>query len=173
MRKRERISTKEKKKQNENMEGNTEKYTEYWKESQFLCEKCLTRPKHVSVALYLSAVNYWMKYETRFQMFEQWECWQPAFMFSWLQFSYIDADGLPVPVVQLTFLRLLSATGRQTFTYTCQNSAGWYDSASRSHQHALRFRASNDEEMTHVKTPFITPLYDGCQVSTPVRLCCV
>uniref|UniRef100_A0A3B4CG06 Fibrillar collagen NC1 domain-containing protein n=1 Tax=Pygocentrus nattereri TaxID=42514 RepID=A0A3B4CG06_PYGNA len=79
------------------------------------------------------------------------------------QFSYIDADGLPVPVVQLTFLKLLSATGRQTFTYTCQNSAGWYSSESRSYQHALRFRASNDEEMTHAKTPFIMPLYDGCQ----------
>ncbi|GAA6071056.1 collagen, type V, alpha 3a isoform X1, partial [Tachysurus ichikawai] len=79
------------------------------------------------------------------------------------QFSYIDADGITVPVVQLTFLKLLSATARQSFTYICQNSAGWYDATSHGHQHALRFRASNDEEMTHDKMPFITSLYDGCQ----------
>lgn len=86
-------------------------------------------------------------------------------VFPLLQFSYIDADGISVPVVQLTFLKLLSATARQSFTYICQNSAGWYDATSRGHQHALRFRASNDEELTRDKTPFITPLYDGCQVS--------
>ncbi|KAL0197060.1 hypothetical protein M9458_005600, partial [Cirrhinus mrigala] len=32
-----------------------------------------------------------------------------------------------------------------------------------SHQHAVRFRGSNDEEMTQAKSPFITALYDGCQ----------
>lgn len=81
-----------------------------------------------------------------------------------LQFSYIDIDGNPVPVVQLTFLKLLSATARQTFTYTCQNSIGWYDLTSHGHQHAVRFRAGNDEEMTQAKSPFIASLYDGCQV---------
>uniref|UniRef100_A0A8C2E8U9 Collagen, type V, alpha 3a n=1 Tax=Cyprinus carpio TaxID=7962 RepID=A0A8C2E8U9_CYPCA len=79
------------------------------------------------------------------------------------QFSYIDTDGNPVPVVQLTFLKLLSATATQTFTYSCQNSVGWYDVASHSHQHAVRFRGSNDEEMTQAKSPFITSLHDGCQ----------
>uniref|UniRef100_A0A671QSJ9 Collagen alpha-1(XI) chain-like n=1 Tax=Sinocyclocheilus anshuiensis TaxID=1608454 RepID=A0A671QSJ9_9TELE len=79
------------------------------------------------------------------------------------QFSYIDTDGNPVPVVQLTFLKLLSATAMQTFTYSCQNSVGWYDVASHSHQFAVRFRGSNDEEMTQAKSPFITALYDGCQ----------
>uniref|UniRef100_A0A8C1YRG6 Collagen, type V, alpha 3a n=1 Tax=Cyprinus carpio TaxID=7962 RepID=A0A8C1YRG6_CYPCA len=79
------------------------------------------------------------------------------------QFSYIDTDGNPVPVVQLTFLKLLSATATQTFTYSCQNSVGWYDMASHSHQFAVRFRGSNDEEMTQAKSPFITALYDGCQ----------
>ncbi|KAA0705379.1 Collagen alpha-1(XI) chain [Triplophysa tibetana] len=79
------------------------------------------------------------------------------------QFSYMDVDGNPVPVVQLTFLKLLSATAKQTFTYTCQNSIGWYDLKSQGHQHAVRFRGSNDEEMTQAKSPFITSLYDGCQ----------
>uniref|UniRef100_A0A668AYK6 Collagen, type V, alpha 3a n=1 Tax=Myripristis murdjan TaxID=586833 RepID=A0A668AYK6_9TELE len=79
------------------------------------------------------------------------------------QFSYSDRDGNPVHVVQLTFLKLLSATAKQSFTYTCQNSAGWFDSSSRSYQHALRFRGSNDEELTQAKSPFIHPLHDGCQ----------
>ena len=68
-------------------------------------------------------------------------------------------------MVQLTFLKLLSATAKQTFTYTCQNSAGWFDSTARSHRHALRFRGGNDEEMTQAKTPVIQSLHDGCQVS--------
>lgn len=85
--------------------------------------------------------------------------------FTPLQFSYIDTDGIMVPVVQLTFLKLLSATARQNFTCMCQNSVSWYDATTHGHQHAVRFLASNDEEMTHDKTPFITPLYDGCQVS--------
>lgn len=80
------------------------------------------------------------------------------------QFSYSDSDGNPVHVVQLTFLKLLSATAKQTFTYSCQNSAGWFDSAARSHKHALRFRGSNDEEMTQAKSPFVQALYDGCMV---------
>lgn len=82
-----------------------------------------------------------------------------------IQFSYSDRDGNPVHVVQLTFLKLLSATARQDFTYTCQNSAGWFDSTSRSYQHALRFRGSNDEELTQAKSPFISVVHDGCQVS--------
>ncbi|KAF0032842.1 hypothetical protein F2P81_015132 [Scophthalmus maximus] len=79
------------------------------------------------------------------------------------QFSYNDRDANPVHVVQLTFLKLLSATAKQSFTYTCQNSAGWFDGTSRSHQHALRFRGSNDEELTQAKSPFITAVHDGCQ----------
>uniref|UniRef100_A0A8C9YGR9 Collagen, type V, alpha 3a n=1 Tax=Sander lucioperca TaxID=283035 RepID=A0A8C9YGR9_SANLU len=79
------------------------------------------------------------------------------------QFSYSDRDGNPVHVVQLTFLKLLSATAKQSFTYTCQNSAGWFDSTSRSYQFALRFRGSNDEELTQAKSPFISAVHDGCQ----------
>lgn len=79
------------------------------------------------------------------------------------QLQYSDSDGNPVHVVQLTFLKLLSATARQTFTYSCQNSAGWFDSTTRSHQHAIRFRGSNDEEMSQAKNPFIQATHDGCQ----------
>lgn len=79
------------------------------------------------------------------------------------QFSYIDSDGTPVHVVQLTFLKLLSATAKQTFTYTCQNSVAWFDLAAGGHARALRFRGSNDEEMTQAKSSFIRALQDGCQ----------
>uniref|UniRef100_A0A8C1TP51 Collagen, type V, alpha 3a n=1 Tax=Cyprinus carpio TaxID=7962 RepID=A0A8C1TP51_CYPCA len=105
--------------------------------------------------------------DKRFEMLAAWNKEKPGSWYSQYrkgkQFSYIDTDGNPVPVVQLTFLKLLSATATQTFTYSCQNSVGWYDMASHSHQFAVRFRGSNDEEMTQAKSPFITALYDGCQ----------
>ncbi|TNN41680.1 Collagen alpha-1(V) chain [Liparis tanakae] len=77
--------------------------------------------------------------------------------------SYSGTDDIPVHVVQLTFLQLLSATAHQTFTYHCLNSAGWLHAAARSHQHALRFKGADGEELTHENTPYISALYDGCQ----------
>lgn len=79
------------------------------------------------------------------------------------QFSYVDVDGNPVHIVQLGFLKLLSATARQSFTYVCQNSAGWFDSTSLSYRHALRFRGSNGEELTQQNAHYIQPTHDGCQ----------
>lgn len=81
------------------------------------------------------------------------------------QFSYSGSDGVPVHVVQLTFLQLLSATAKQTFTYHCLNSAAWLNTATYSHEHALRFRGIDGEELTHENTHYISALYDGCQVS--------
>lgn len=82
-----------------------------------------------------------------------------------LQFSYSGSDSVPAHVVQLTFLQLLSATAKQTFTYHCLNSAAWLHAAAHSHEHALRFRGSNGEELTHENTHYISAVYDGCQVS--------
>lgn len=81
------------------------------------------------------------------------------------QFSYVDADGNPVAVPQLTFLRLLSASARQNFTLTCQHAAAWYDARAASFARALRFRGANDEELghDHPAAP-IRALHDGCQV---------
>lgn len=67
-------------------------------------------------------------------------------------------------MVQLTFLKLFSATARQNFTYLCQNSVGWFDSATGSHRQALRFRGMNEEELAQEKMPFIKAPHDGCQV---------
>lgn len=82
-----------------------------------------------------------------------------------LQFSYTGSDGDSIHVVQLNFLKLLSATAKQTFTYHCLNSAAWLHTATYSNEHALRFRGSNGEELTHENTHYISALYDGCQVS--------
>lgn len=79
------------------------------------------------------------------------------------QFSYSSSDGVPVHVVQLTFLRLLSATARQTFTFHCLNSAAWLHAATFSHQLALRFRGSDGQELTHDNTHYIRAVHDGCQ----------
>lgn len=82
------------------------------------------------------------------------------------QFSYVDADGAPVNVVQLTFLKLLSATARQTFTYTCQNSAAWLDEAAGDHSRSVRFLGTNGEELSFNQTAAATinVPYDGCRV---------
>lgn len=81
------------------------------------------------------------------------------------QFSYSGSDGVPVHVVQMTFLQLLSATAKQTFTYHCLNSAAWLHTATQGHEHALLFRGADGEELSHGDTYYIRPLYDGCQVS--------
>ncbi|XP_060939270.1 collagen alpha-3(V) chain-like [Limanda limanda] len=79
------------------------------------------------------------------------------------QFSYSGTDGVPIHIVQLNFLKLLSAIATQSFTYHCLNSAAWLHTATYGHEHALRFRGSDGEEMTHENTHYISALYDGCQ----------
>uniref|UniRef100_A0A8C4LXZ9 Collagen type V alpha 3 chain n=1 Tax=Equus asinus asinus TaxID=83772 RepID=A0A8C4LXZ9_EQUAS len=82
------------------------------------------------------------------------------------KFSYVDADGSPVSVVQLTFLKLLSATARQSFTYSCQNSAAWLDEAAGDYGRSLRFLGANGEELSFNQTAAatITVPYDGCRL---------
>lgn len=70
----------------------------------------------------------------------------------------------------MTFLKLLTASARQNFTYNCHQSAAWYDVLSGSYDKALRFLGSNDEEMSYENNPHIKALYDGCAVS-PVSAC--
>lgn len=90
----------------------------------------------------------------------------PTSSLSHPQFSYVDADGSPVSVVQLTFLKLLSAIARQSFTYSCQNSAAWLDEAAGNYGRSLRFLGTNGEELSFNQTAAatITVPYDGCRV---------
>lgn len=64
--------------------------------------------------------------------------------------------------VQLTFLRLMSTQGYQNFTYTCLNSAAWYDSAANSYASAIKLQGENEVEFSsEINKPNI--LLDGCK----------
>lgn len=93
-----------------------------------------------------------------------------AFLFFSSQLSYLDVEGNSINMVQMTFLRLLTASARQNFTYNCHQSIAWYDMSSASYDKALRFLGSNDEEMSYENNPHIKALYDGCAVSS-VSVC--
>lgn len=81
------------------------------------------------------------------------------------KFSYVDADGNPLGVTQLTFLRLLSAGARQSFTLSCQDSAAWFHAGAASYALALRFRGADGQELgpNHPAAP-VHALHDGCQL---------
>lgn len=81
------------------------------------------------------------------------------------QLSYVDAEGNPIGVVQMTFLRLLSAAGRQNVTYNCYQSVAWHDQEQDNYDKAIRFLGSNDEEMSYDNNPYIRAMADGCAVS--------
>uniref|UniRef100_A0A3P9DEV1 Fibrillar collagen NC1 domain-containing protein n=1 Tax=Maylandia zebra TaxID=106582 RepID=A0A3P9DEV1_9CICH len=76
--------------------------------------------------------------------------------------SYVDAADNAINPVQMTFLKLLSSSARQNFTYICHQSVAWHDIDADSYDKALRFLGSNDEEMSYDNNPFIRPLMDGC-----------
>uniref|UniRef100_A0A8B9QZF3 Fibrillar collagen NC1 domain-containing protein n=1 Tax=Anas platyrhynchos TaxID=8839 RepID=A0A8B9QZF3_ANAPL len=78
------------------------------------------------------------------------------------RFSYTDSDGQPLGVVQLTFLRLLSVSARQNFTYHCHRSVAWHSTSTGDHRHALRFLAANEEELSYDTSPYIKAVADGC-----------
>uniref|UniRef100_A0A4W4FTZ0 Collagen, type XI, alpha 1a n=1 Tax=Electrophorus electricus TaxID=8005 RepID=A0A4W4FTZ0_ELEEL len=78
--------------------------------------------------------------------------------------SYVDAEGSSINSVQMTFLRLLTASARQNFTYSCHQSTGWYDATESSYDKALRFLGSNDEEISYDNNPYIKALSDTCAV---------
>jgi hypothetical protein len=92
-------------------------------------------------------------------------CSPPCYAYP--QLSYVDAEGNPVGVVQMTFLRLLSASAHQNVTYNCYQSVAWQDAATGSYDKAIRFLGSNDEEMSYDNNPYIRALVDGCAVSMP------
>uniref|UniRef100_A0A8C5ASX7 Collagen, type XI, alpha 1a n=1 Tax=Gadus morhua TaxID=8049 RepID=A0A8C5ASX7_GADMO len=76
--------------------------------------------------------------------------------------SYVDSEGSSINEVQMTFLRLLTASARQNFTYSCHQSVAWHDQAADGYNRALRFLGANDEEMSYENNPYIKALSDGC-----------
>uniref|UniRef100_H9G7I4 Fibrillar collagen NC1 domain-containing protein n=1 Tax=Anolis carolinensis TaxID=28377 RepID=H9G7I4_ANOCA len=105
-----------------------------------------------------------------------WEKETPQSWFSEFQsgsrFSYEDAEGYPLGVVQLTFLRLLSVSARQNFTYHCLRSAAWHSrlpsaaggssTSVGGYQQALRFLGANEEDISYDNSPYVKALADGC-----------
>lgn len=90
---------------------------------------------------------------------------QPPSALLSLQLSYVDAEGNPIGVVQMTFMRLLSAAARQNMTYNCYQSVAWHDQDQDNYDKAIRFLGSNDEEMSYDNNPYIRAVVDGCAVS--------
>lgn len=64
--------------------------------------------------------------------------------------------------VQLTFLRLMSQNAYQNFTYTCLNSAAWYDASSASYANAIKLQGDNEEEFS-IQNNKPNVLLDGCK----------
>lgn len=70
-----------------------------------------------------------------------------------------------IDVIQMRFLRLLSKEAYQNFTYTCVNSAAWFNSQSYKHDIAIKILGENDQEFSY-DLPAIKPtiITDGCKV---------
>jgi len=58
-----------------------------------------------------------------------------------------------VSIPQFKFLRLLSATASQRFTYQCQNSVGWYDKEGDNYDKAIEIRGHNDAVLGYKEDP--------------------
>ena len=71
------------------------------------------------------------------------------------QFSYVDSEGSPVGVVQLTFLRLLSVSAHQDVSYPCSGMA---------RDGPLKLRGANEDELSLETSPYVKEFRDGCQV---------
>lgn len=65
---------------------------------------------------------------------------------------------------QMKFLRMLSETAYQNFTYTCMNSVAWFNSNTENFDMSIKFLGDNDAEMGYESHPSIKPaiIKDGC-----------
>lgn len=65
----------------------------------------------------------------------------------------------------MTFLRLLSQEGYQNFTYSCINSAAWFNSKTNDYSTAIKLLGENEEEISY-ESPQVKPaiIADGCKV---------
>lgn len=67
--------------------------------------------------------------------------------------------------VQMNFLRLLSQNAYQNFTYTCINSAAWYNAKADSYDMAVKFMGENSVQFSSdPSSPKVDVTVDGCKV---------
>ena len=65
----------------------------------------------------------------------------------------------------MTFLRLLSQKAYQNFTFTCVNSAAWYNQRTFNYDQAIKLLGDNEQEFS-AKTLRPNVIIDGCKVWT-------
>lgn len=62
----------------------------------------------------------------------------------------------------MTFIRLLSQEAYQNFTYTCINSAAWYNTKNYKYDLSIKLLGDNNQEFSHESNkPFV--IIDGCK----------
>lgn len=67
-----------------------------------------------------------------------------------------------IGVVQMNFIRLLSQEAYQNFTYTCINSAAWYNTKNYKYDLSIKLLGDNNQEFSHESNkPYV--LIDGCK----------
>lgn len=67
--------------------------------------------------------------------------------------------------VQFTFLRLMSTEAYQNFTYTCINSAAWYDNQAASYKNSIKLLGDNEDVFSSQRNkPNV--LLDGCKTKS-------
>merc|ERR1712174_83010 len=83
------------------------------------------------------------------------------------KFAY-GVDDRMVSDPQFKFLRLLSSSGKQRFTYICNNSVGWFSEITKDFSKALHLLGWNDQSLTHISNPdefesVLTVIRDDCK----------
>lgn len=79
------------------------------------------------------------------------------------QFTY------PASNTQIVFLRLLSTSASQRFTFHCDNTTAWYSHSTGNYQNALRFEGSNGDKFSLGSKDRPKVHSDKCDVSTIPR----
>lgn len=75
-----------------------------------------------------------------------------------------------VGTVQMNFLRLLSDNGYQNFTYTCINSAAWFNAKDGSYDLSVQFMGEDAVQFSSKPgQPKVNVLTDGCKVNASKR----
>lgn len=62
----------------------------------------------------------------------------------------------------MSFLRLLSQEGFQNFTYSCMNSAAWYNTKTSKFDLSIKLLGENEQQFSYNSLK-PTIMFDGCQ----------
>jgi len=73
-----------------------------------------------------------------------------------------------IGAVQMTFMRMLSASAAQNVTFDCVNSVVWFDKAGSTYRKAMKLMGSNEMEFTATSPEHERPTAheDGCETGS-------